>query len=337
MTRVSEQSSQASVKYSVGKTKSKLEDLQIRGSNLKKIQRPSDDPIGNIELLAIRSETVDAKQYLKNSNYAKTLLDYTETAVSDLTDIVAKAKEIAIGQASDFYNDDVRRSVAKEVGQLRTQAIAIANKRLGNRYIFSGYKTLTKPFDMEGNYYGDEGTIKLEVGKDFFVPINKTAVEVFYHDDEPYDRPQIPQEQQIPNINTKDPNQPANTGRSLASVQQAPQEKTYSSIFDDLKSLENALMTNNPEIIQGLLERLDKGYDKLISVRTDIGAIQNSIVNTESTIENNNLLNQAYKSKIEDADIADLFSEINKQQNVLKATYKSTAGLLNQSLLDFVR
>ena len=56
--------------------------------------------------------------------------------------------------------------------QLRLQAISIANKRMGNRYIFSGYKTLTKPFDKEGNYSGDDGKIKLEVSKDFFVPIS---------------------------------------------------------------------------------------------------------------------------------------------------------------------
>ncbi len=51
MSRVSENSSIHSVNYAVGKTKSKLEDLQLKGSTLKRVSKPSDDPVGNIELI----------------------------------------------------------------------------------------------------------------------------------------------------------------------------------------------------------------------------------------------------------------------------------------------
>jgi len=142
MSRVSEASSFHAINHSVGKSKTKLEDLQLKGSNLKRVQKPSDDPIGNVELLGIRSQEVDAKQYLRNVSYAKAQLSFTENAIEELTDILVKAKEIAIGQSSNLFGEDVRKSVAKEVEQLRKQAMSIGNRRQGNKYVFGGFKNL---------------------------------------------------------------------------------------------------------------------------------------------------------------------------------------------------
>jgi flagellin-like hook-associated protein FlgL len=50
MSRVSEGSTIHSINYSIGKTKEKLENLQLQGSNLKRVQKPSDDPVGNMEI-----------------------------------------------------------------------------------------------------------------------------------------------------------------------------------------------------------------------------------------------------------------------------------------------
>jgi flagellar hook-associated protein 3 FlgL len=330
MTRVSENSSLHAINYSLGKAKTKLEDLQIKGSNLKRIQKPSDDPISNIDLLAIRSQQVDNGQFLRNSSFAKTQLDFTEAAIADLTEVMAKAKEIAIGQASDVYNGDVRQSIAKEVAQLKNQAIAIANRRVGNRYIFAGHKTLTQPFDGKGNYYGDDGKISIEVNKDFFIPINLTGLEIFFN----------------PNTSTRNfPNAPIEEDinkRELASLNNTQSTDVFDeviadSIFDHLTSLENALLTNNPDIIQGLLEEFDTDYERLVTLRTEVGSLLNSIANAESNIENNKVINETYKTRLEDADVAELFSDLSRQQNVLNASYKSGANLINRSLIDFVR
>ena len=50
MSRVSENSSIHSINYAVGKTKGRLEDLQMKGSTLKRMNKPSDDPVGNAEV-----------------------------------------------------------------------------------------------------------------------------------------------------------------------------------------------------------------------------------------------------------------------------------------------
>lgn len=349
MSRVSEASSFYAINNSVGKTKQRLEDLQIKGSNLKRVQKPSDDPIGNVELLSIRSQEVDAKQYLRNVSYAKAQLTFTENAVEELTNILVKAKEIAIGQSSNLFGEDVRRSVAKEVQQLRKQAVSISNRRLGNKYIFGGFKNLDKPFNSDGSYNGDNNQTKLEVAKDFFVPVNYSGKEIFFDkvstnldesgpldNTELYKKPAIKTDETIIPFEEKEPiieREPA----SMPGHVPKSKELINKSIFQDMETLNNALLTNNHEIIQDLLPRIDDGISRLIQIRTKIGSTINSIDNAEESIEKTKLLNAEYRTKIEDADVAELFTDLTRQQNVLNATYKSSAQLMNASLMDFIR
>ena len=358
MSRVSENSSFHAIGYSVGKTKSRLEDLQLKGSNLKRIQKPSDDPVGNIELLSARSKDVDANQYLRNASYANTQLSFTENAIEELTNIVVKAKELAIGQASNLFGADVRKNIAKEIQQLKKQTVSVANRRLNNRYIFGGFKTLTKPFDENGKYLGDFNTTTLEVSKDFFVPINFNGREVFYSSTdsslkdidsfhqiesvrEELERP--PKEEPLNPFVAQEEienERELSKGRKVASTSASEIEKSMegqSSLFSDLASLENALLTNNHQIVQSLLPSLDNHLTRLISTRAKIGSVMNSITNSEESIEKNKLLNEQYRSKIEDADVAELFSDLARQKSVLDATYKSSAQLMNQSLINFIR
>ena len=340
MTRVSENSSQLAINYAVGKTKSRLEDLQLKGSTLKRIAKPSDDPLANIDVMVKKSQSIDADQYLRNLSFTQTNLGFTETILEELTNILVKAKELAIGQSSDIYNKDVRQSVAKEVGQLRLQALSLANKRIGNRYLFSGQKVLTKPFDSHGNYKGDDQKINIEINKDVFVPINMTGAEIFFDQKRTTTKP-------VSDLTPENKTEPTDQellensiDRQIASETPKPIKEDkliHSSIFNELKALEDALMTNNPEITQDLLEKIDNSTERVISLRTEVGALYNTVANSKINIEKMKLLNEEHRSKLEDADVAELFSDLQKQQNVLKATYQASSKLMNESLMDFLR
>jgi flagellar hook-associated protein 3 FlgL len=329
MSRVSENSSVHSINYAVGKSKSKVEDLQMKGSTLKRVSKPSDDPIGNIELLAIRSQNVDADQYLRNLNFAQNQLAFTENVLEELTDILVKAKELSVGQASSIHSPEVRLGVSKEIHQLRQQALSIANKRMGNRFLFAGQKILTRPFDQDGKYQGDNNKINIEINKDVFIPINITGKTLFFSKDKkPADRSELDLKMPNPELESENINRtPAATEEGSVPV----------SIFDELRSLENALLTNNPEIVQGLLEKLDASIERVVTHRTEIGALSNTISNAETNIEKNKLQNETYKSRIEDADVSELMSDLQKEQGVLKATYRASSNLMNVSLMDFLK
>ncbi|WP_372653913.1 flagellar hook-associated protein FlgL [Halobacteriovorax sp.] len=332
MSRVSENSSSAALNFSLGKAKSKLEDLQMKGSTLKDISRPSDNPISNVEALSITSNMSDNKQYQRNADYALLHLNVTEKSLEQLTDLLVKAKEIAISQSSDFYNADVRKNIANEVNQLRNLALSIANKRVGQKHIFSGYSTLTKPFDVDGNYKGDKGHTTVEVAKDFFLPLNLNGHEIFYSSDDTSDKNIHPLEKLKKSVNE----QTEENKRELASSEGERLHKR-DNIFAQLESLSVALETNDAGLIQSLLEEFDESISRLITLRTRVGSITSSVMNSKSRLESENIEGATRKSKLVDADIAEVFSDITKHQNVLKTTYKSSQGLMNQNLMDFLR
>lgn len=330
MSRVSENSSVHSINYAVGKTKGKVEDLQLKGSTLKRVSKPSDDPIGNVELLTIRSQNIDATQYLRNLNFAQTQLSYTENVMEEMTDLLSKAKELAIGQASSIYSPEIRQGVSKEIHQIRQQILSLANKRMGNRYIFAGQKVLTRPFDQHGVYKGDTNKINIEINKDVYVPININGKDLFFSSaKKPIEKSDVdlPEVEEKINPQIEVMRKPASTEPEAVPV----------SIFDELRALENAMLTDNPQVIQGLLERIDESAERVVKYRTEIGALTNTISNAETNIEKTKLLNEAHKSKIEDADVAELFTDLQKEQNILKATYKASSNLMNTSLMDFLR
>ena len=92
MTRVSENSNKSSLNFALNKAKQKLEDLQLKGSTFKKIIKPSDNPVNNVQALEIGSRLKDNSQYLKNSDYAMLNLNIVERSLEELTDIIVKAK-----------------------------------------------------------------------------------------------------------------------------------------------------------------------------------------------------------------------------------------------------
>ncbi|MBL6991167.1 MAG: flagellar hook-associated protein FlgL [Bacteriovoracaceae bacterium] len=331
MSRVSENSSTNSVAFALNKAKSKLEDLQLKGSTLKSMSRPSDNPLANVKALEISSRMEDNKQYLKNVNFAVLQLETTEKTIEQITNLLVKAKDVAIAQSSDFYNEDARTSVSHEIDQVYNQILALANKRIGQRHIFAGNATLKRPFGPGGEYFGDEGKQRLEVAKDFLIPINLNGKEVFFTSDD-----KSPQE--LPT--DKPANEEVATGRDLASVERKKaSDKEFANrnnIFTLVSSLAISLKNNDPLMVQGTLEKFDEAISRLITLRTKVGSLHMSALEAKDLIDADNVANAGHRSTLVDADVAELFSDLAKQKHILETTYKSSSTLLNRTLLDFL-
>jgi len=344
MSRVSENSSHQTVGHSLSKTKSKLEDLQLKGSNLKNVQKPSDDPVGSTEVLTLRSRLADSDQYLKSSHVAKTSLEHTENALSDIFDLLMRTKEIAVAQSSSLFTQESRMNIAEEIKQIRSQMLSIANKRLGNRYIFAGHKSLEPAFNKEGKYQGDEGKVQIEVGKDFFVPINLSGKEVFYVKTA-QDKKFVPlKDQPLNNFPKPNPDNDRSLAADINELSSSEENgenqevvKNDYSVFEVLEGLYNALVTDNPKIIQTLLTDIDDFQEHVTRMRTKIGSQTNSIQYSEFNTEKEKVINEGQRSQIEDSDVTELFSSIQKHQAVMDATYKASYGLLNRNLLQFIK
>ena len=104
-----------------------------------------------------------------------------------------------------------------------------------------------------------------------------------------------------------------------------------------IDSLETSLKTNDKLLTQSLLEDIDTATKRVIQARTKVGSVTNSIESFRNKLEKEEIDNKELKSKIVDADIADLFSEVSKQQQILGTAYKSGQAIINRSLMDFLK
>ncbi len=119
-------------------------------SSQKKVNRPSDDPTGIGKILDIRHVQQMNDQYQKNIESADSWLKMTESKLSDLSDLLVNAREIAVAQATATATADTRRIAVASVEQLTEQMFSIANTQYMDRYVFAGSRSDQPPFSRDG-------------------------------------------------------------------------------------------------------------------------------------------------------------------------------------------
>ncbi len=127
----------------------------------KKINRPSDDPIGQAAIIKNDKTLSEVDQFLRNISEADTTLSIGESTLQSIENQLLRARELAIQAANDTNSLVDRAYIASEVRQLYDQIVAVANTSQGGRYIFAGTETAAPPFVRQGDTIGT--TVSLPV------------------------------------------------------------------------------------------------------------------------------------------------------------------------------
>ncbi|PID28168.1 MAG: flagellar hook-associated protein 3 [Candidatus Cloacimonadota bacterium] len=137
--------------------------IQEQVSTEKQLLRPSDNPGGMASLNNLNTTKSANEKYMQNMDEADTYLKATDSALSQINDILAEARTVAELNATGSSNNDVNDIGAQEIQQLIDRSLNIANTRVRDRYIFSGYNTdkpaysesgkILEPMAAAGNLY----------------------------------------------------------------------------------------------------------------------------------------------------------------------------------------
>lgn len=114
----------------------------------------SDNPTAGREVLDLDSALRGIAQYRRTATRARERLNAEESSLSQVSDILARAKELATSQGGGGGSTITRRATAAEVSELRKQVIALGNLSVGGEFIFGGMATESPPFDAAGVYSG---------------------------------------------------------------------------------------------------------------------------------------------------------------------------------------
>lgn len=355
--RVADKMSYEQVNSNISKNRSQMSELQNQAATQKRVTKPSDDPMAASRVLGSRIDLEGNKQFLKNLNYAKSFLDFTDQSLGDLSENISRAKELAISQANDASSSETSRQVvATEIKQLLDQMVQIGNRKLGDRYIFGGYKTMTQPFNGEGEYKGDQGEMLIHVDKGSFVAMNMPGSKIFLGDapasgtsksqvqattveelnnqrleKQKSERGPVPVEVRGPAL---DPNSPM---PELAPPPVSEENPMGVNLFQAFKDLEVALRANDKTGVQDNLEVLDQAFQQVVMARSQVGSRSQGLGNLMQSLEKAKVDNQIAISHHEDADVFNTVSEMNKTESTLQATLQTSGKLVQPTLLQFLR
>jgi flagellar hook-associated protein 3 FlgL len=131
------------------------EQLGQQLSSGKRLANPSDDPAQIAADLQVRATISDQSQQATNAQNAVSQLTTTDSALSNLVNVLQSARQLAIQGATDSLSDQQRSALANQVDELLQQAIAIGNTKYGNTYLFSGTASVgNAPVQQQGNPIG---------------------------------------------------------------------------------------------------------------------------------------------------------------------------------------
>jgi flagellar hook-associated protein 3 FlgL len=157
-----------------------------RLSSGKKINKPSDDVYGMMNAMGYKVTLNEIDQYKKNIDNADSQLGLTETVMSSVGEILSRARELAVQGSTGTQTPASRVSIAQEIASLRDEAVRLSQTQLRDRYIFSGYKTGTVPFDAGFNYQGDTNELNVLIDRGSTIALNVTGDEAFSSGGETY-------------------------------------------------------------------------------------------------------------------------------------------------------
>jgi flagellar hook-associated protein 3 FlgL len=271
----------------------------------KRINRPSDDPIGMGKVLDYRQTLSSIEQYETNIQNGQKRLEITEITLDLVDEFLQGIRAIALPEAGG--TTESRQLTAGEVKNMFDQVLDLANSRLNGNYMFSGYQTQTAPFSRDDTlattfdqfsvtYNGDAGDAR-------FIVAHNTEITV------------------------------DTDGRPLFQSAAVGGIK----IFDVMRDLIVALETDDTDAISTQADLIDHGRKQINNLRAANSPILYQLEISETHWQNYKPKIQELLAKEEEVDITQAVVELQSIELAYQTTLATTARITQQGLIDFLK
>ena len=280
---------------------SDIQQTQDKVATGKKVLKASDDPVAAANISFVRDQKVMLDRFATNIDRAQTRLTLTENVVAESVNLLTRAYELGIQAKNDTLTAVDRRAISFEISQIRESMMSLANsKDVNGNYLFAGYRTNIQPF------------------------VSNEAGEVTFAGDRGVHSVQISDSLR------------ANTGLDGADVfMRVDIDGTTKPFFDVLTSMERELQGGT--INNDTVAELNACIDHFAVNQTRVGAELNKLDYQKSAMERRVLLMDENLSGLEDADLANLVSELQTMIVSRDAAQRSFVQIGQQSLFDYIR
>ncbi|WP_238403219.1 flagellar hook-associated protein FlgL [Paenibacillus mesophilus] len=297
MNRVTQGMMNSQLLLNLNNNLTRMNNLQNQLATGKRINMPSDDPVGISFAMRYRSELGATDQFQSNVDAGLSWLDFTDTMMNQLGDVMQRVRELAVQGANGTNDDNAMMALSQEVSQLKNQVLDIANSEFNGKFVFNGQKTDVRPYPDAQNLFvdTDSGIINYEIGAGVKLGINVTGTQVF-----------------------GEPGEADNLFK----------------LFDEFAGY---LSESKYADISTMIGKLETRLDKVLQIRSNIGAKTNRIELAKGRLDDMSINLQTLQSKTEDADIAEVITNLKTDENVYQASLAAGSKLIRPSLIDFLK
>ncbi len=277
----------------------RIERSEDQLSSGKLYRQPSDNPVAANKSLGIRVAIKETEQYLSNIDDGLMWLNTADTSLKNSTDLLQRAKELAVAGANSTNTQTELNAIATEVDQLIQDMMTIGNTDLAGRYIFGGNQTTVAPFSEVGgppptgiNYNGDSKAINYETEKGVNVSVNLPGDSVF---------------------------------------------KGATDVFQTLITLRDDLLAGDYAAVSADTSSVDDAMGMISDALMVIGAKTNRLEMAQGRLEDDKLGLTKALSGVEDADLSEVITRLKMDENVYQSALMAGSTAMQKSLIDFLK
>ena len=287
---------------------SNLTQTQAQLAQGKQIINASDAPNQAATIQRMKSILSRQESYQSSLNTVKARLQGEDSTLQSVSELLIRAKEVAVQGANDTLNTGDRKALANEMQSLRDQMLSLANTRDSNgNFLFAGSRVKQPAFAETANgspvYMGDQTRMNVRVGDQQNIPINRTGTDAF--------------------------------------VPVARLDKDGSTVgvgfFQVMDNLIAGLNTANGSDIRRGAGELDNLQQGLSLAHAQVGTNLNMVDQQTSIIEDTTLNLKSTLSSIEDLDYASAITKMNQQMLSLEAAQASFAKVSQLNLFNYIK
>ncbi|MNO17860.1 Flagellin [compost metagenome] len=263
----------------------------------RKLNKPSDDPVGITYSLRYRSELSINDQYQKNADAATSWLDYSDTVLNQVNDASQRAYELLVQGVNGTNPKEAIDAVNVEIKQIYDQVVSLGNSKYNDKYIFNGQLTDRAPYDplLAPTQDTDTMGISYKFTENATLSVNISGQDVFGKSTDP------------------------------------------DNLFGVLTRIQNALSLGDQNTARTEIDALSSRLTKINEARSQIGAKTNRVELISNRLSDLELNLTSMQSKTEDADYAETIMKLKEDESVYQASLATSAKIMQMSLLDYLR
>lgn len=264
----------------------------------RRLSKPSDSPVDSVRQLRMRRQIDMGNDLQERLAISAEELKRSELVLDDAVAVYQRAKELAIEGATGARTDADYEAIAIEAEQLFRDLVGLANRQVDGRFVFSGTKTTTQPFTINGNpptgvtYNGNSDARTISPSPGLTVQTSMPGDEMFM---------------------------------------------TGTNVFDELLNLRDRALAHDVDgMANTTASALDAGFQKLVNKRTEVGALSGSVSRSADTLAQQVLDDEASLADLEDVDLVETIVQLELAKNSREAALQVAAQVARTSLLDFL-